>query len=75
MPVDHACDDDRWERDTVSDLAQDGACVPERGRDGLGACEGVDDDADDNVERGVCNLQKVEGLWEVLYRKIEVRDL
>ena len=75
MSVDHARDDDCRKRDAVCDLAQDGACVPERRRDGLGARERVDDDADDDVERGVCDLKKVEGLWEVLYRKIQVRDL
>ena len=56
MTVDYARDDDCRKRNAVRDLAQDGARVPERRRDSLGAGERVDDDADDDVERGVCDL-------------------
>ena len=66
MPVDHARNHDRRQSDTVRDLAQRRARVSERGRHGVAARVGVDDDTDDQVEGRVGDLQGVQRLCEVL---------
>ena len=66
MAVDHAGDNDSGECDPVCNLAQRDSGVTERRRDGVRPSIGVHHNANNEVECGICDLERVQSLREVL---------
>lgn len=57
MSIDYASDEDRRQRDTISDLPERSTSVPESGRDGPLAGECVYHDTYNEIEGCVGNLE------------------